>query len=77
MKEYNFNKRLLACLMAFLPPVLLFAQSWVIDEASKDNSGGIFSGVLGGLLLLGVIWVIGYVIDKSQEEKKRFFIGMA
>ena len=70
MKEYNFNKRLLACLMVFLPPVLLFAQSWVIDEASKDNSGGIFSGVLGGLLLLGVIWVIGYVIDKSQEEKK-------
>ena len=68
MKEDNYNKRLFVGLMAFLLPVLLFAQSWVIDETSKENSGGIFSGIIGFILLLGIIWVIGYFFDQIKGE---------
>ncbi len=68
MKENNYNKRLFAGLMFFLLPVLLFAQSWVIDETSKDNSGGIFSGIIGFILLLGVIWVVGYIFDQIKDR---------
>lgn len=68
MKENNYNKRLFAGLMAFLLPMLLFAQSWVIDETSKDNSGGIFSGIIGFILLLGIIWVIGYIFDQIKDK---------
>ncbi len=46
------------------------AQGWVTDEASKDNSGGIFSGIIGLALLLGVIWFIGYVVDMIKENKQ-------
>lgn len=46
------------------------AQGWVTDEASKDNSGGIFSGVMGLALLLGVIWLIGYVVGMINKNKQ-------
>lgn len=68
MKENNYNKRLFAGLMFFLLPVHLFAQSWVIDETSKENSGGIFSGIIGFILLLGIIWVIGFFFDQIKGE---------
>ena len=51
--------------------VYLHAQGWVIDEASKDNSGGIFSGVFGLLLFFGMIWLIGYIVHKKKEYKKK------
>lgn len=68
MKENNYDKRLFAGLIFLLLPVLLFAQSWVIDETSKDNSGGIFSGIIGFILLLGIIWVIGYIFDQIKDR---------
>lgn len=71
MKEDNYNKRLFAGIMAFLLPMLLFAQGWVIDETSKDNSGGIFSGIIGFILLLGIIWVIGYIFDQIKDRKNQ------
>ena len=43
------------------------AQGWMVDEVSKENSGGIFSGILGLILLLGVIWLIGYVGDVIND----------
>lgn len=46
----------------------MFAQGWVTDDAVKDSSGGIFTGILGLLLLLGLIWVIGYLMDKKSEH---------
>lgn len=45
------------------------AQGWVMDEASKDDSGGIFSGIMGLFLLIGVIWFIGYIMDKISEDR--------
>lgn len=49
--------------------ITLFAQGWVVDEASKDNSGGVFSGILGFVLLIGVVWLIGYISDIISEDK--------
>lgn len=46
------------------------AQGWVTDEVSKDNSGGIFSGILGFILLIGIIWFVGYVGDVIYENKQ-------
>lgn len=68
MKENNYNKRLFAGLLTFLLTVHLFAQSWVIDETSKDNSGGIFTGIIGLILLLGIIWVVGYIFDQIKDK---------
>ena len=67
-KQYVLRLYFLSCLLVNFFEVV--AQGWVTDEVSKDNSGGIFSGILGFLLLLGVIWVIGYIGDKINEEKK-------
>lgn len=67
-KQYVLRLYVLSFLLVNIYKVV--AQGWVTDEASKDNSGGIFSGVLGILLLLGVIWLIGYIGDKIQDEKK-------
>jgi len=47
------------------------AQGWVVDEVSKENSGGIFSGLIGFLLLMGVIWLIAYIIDKNKDDHER------
>ena len=46
---------------------LLSAQGWVTDEASKDDSGGVFSGIFGLAVLLGFIWIISYFMDKISE----------
>lgn len=46
------------------------AQGWVTDEASKDNSGGVFSGIFGLLLLFGLIWFIGHVMDIISEDRE-------
>ena len=43
------------------------AQGWVTDDAVKDSSDGIFTGIFGFLLLLLFIWVIGYLMDKKSE----------
>ena len=48
------------------------AQGWVTDEVSKDNSGGIFSGILGFILLIGIIWFVGYVGDVIYENNTSF-----
>ena len=40
-------KKLLAIFFSLSMRVTLFAQGWVIDEVSKDDSGGIFSGIMG------------------------------
>jgi len=68
MKENNCYKRLFVVFMAFLLPVLLFAQGWVIDENTNDNSGGFFSGIIGFVLLLGIIWAIGYIFNHFKDR---------
>ncbi len=68
-------KRILILAIFLGVGVIIHAQGWVVDEASKDDSGGIFSGIFGFILLLGVIWLIGNIIDKNKEAKenrKRF-----
>lgn len=47
----------------------VLAQGWVTDEATKDDSGGIFSGILGLVLLLGFIWLIGHIMDNISENR--------
>ena len=77
MKENNYNKRLFAGLLTFLLTVHLFAQSWVIDETSKDNSGGIFTGIIGLILLLGIIWVVGYIFDQIKVKALFYFAAQS
>ena len=45
-------KKLLAIFFSLSMRVTLFAQGCVIDEVSKDDSGGIFSGIMGVFLLI-------------------------
>lgn len=62
-------KKLLAIFFSLSMRVTLFAQGWVIDEVSKDDSGGIFSGIMGVFLLIGLVWFIGYIMDKKSEDR--------
>ena len=62
-------KRYINILTIILVSLSVNAQGWVVDEASKDDSGGVFSGILGFVLLIGVVWIIGYVSDKISEDK--------
>ena len=59
-------KKLLAIFFSLSMRVTLFAHGWVIDEVSKDDSGGIFSGIMGVFLLIGLVWFIGYIMDKKK-----------
>ena len=63
----NMRKLLLAVLVLFVK-LSLYAQGWVVDETSKDNSGGIFSGILGVLLFLGLIWLLGTLFGRKKKE---------
>lgn len=60
-------KRLIATILQITISTTLLAQGWVMDEASKDNSGGIFSGIMGLFVLIGVIWFVGYLMDKRSD----------
>ena len=62
-------KRFIIILTILLVSLSGNAQGWIIDEASKENSGGIFSGLLGFVLLIGVVWFIGYISDIISEDK--------
>ena len=57
-------KRLITTALQLCIGTTLLAQGWVADEASKDNSGGVFSGIMGLFLLIGAIWFFGYIMDK-------------
>ncbi len=60
-------KRIVFIYLLFTCYVSIFAQGWVTDEAVKDSSDGIFKGISGFLLLLGLIWIVGYFMDKKSE----------
>ena len=60
-------KRLITTILQINISTTLLAQGWVMDEASKDNSGGIFSGIMGLFVLIGVVWLVGYLMDKRSD----------
>lgn len=61
-------KRIIIIYLLLICNFSTFAQGWVTDDAVKDSSDGIFTGIFGFLLLLGVVWVIGYLMDKKSEN---------
>lgn len=62
-------KRIVFIYLLFICNISTFAQGWVTDDAVKDSSGGVFTGILGVLLLLCLIWVMGYVMDRFNEDR--------
>lgn len=69
MISKQFIIRQSSLLLFLLIECKAIAQGWVTDEVSKDNSGGFFSGIIGLVLLLGLIWIIGYGVDKIKDDK--------
>lgn len=67
--EVDGMKRLITTALQLCIGTTLLAQGWVADEASKDNSGGVFSGIMGLFLLIGAIWFFGYIMDKISEDR--------
>lgn len=61
-------KRMVIIYFLLICNISTFAQGWVTDDAVKDSSDGVFTGIFGVLLLLGLIWVIGYLMDKKSEH---------
>ena len=61
-------KRIVIIYFLLICNVSTFAQGWVTDDAVKDSSDGVFTGIFGVLLFLGLIWVIGYLMDKKSEN---------
>lgn len=55
-------KRMVIIYFLLICNISTFAQGWVTDDAVKDSSDGVFTGIFGVLLLLGLIWVIGYLM---------------
>ena len=61
-------RKLLLAILVLSMKLSLYAQGWVVDEVSKDNSGGIFSGILGVLLFLGLIWLLSTLFGGKKKE---------
>ena len=61
-------KRIVIIYFLLICNVSTFAQGWVTDDAVKDSSDGVFTGIFGVLLFLGLIWVISYLMDKKSEN---------
>ncbi len=53
----------------------IFAQQWVVDEIAEENEGGPFSGIIGAILLIGLIWLLGTIFggNKKKESKKQSY----
>ena len=50
-------KRMVIIYFLLICNISTFAQGWVTDDAVKDSSDGVFTGIFGVLLLLGLIWM--------------------
>ncbi len=68
----HFKKRLfvLFCTVILFVNTVL-AQQWVVDEIAEENEGGPFSGILGAILLIGLIWLLGRLFGDNKEDKSK------
>ena len=68
--HHQINKRicvLFSTILLFVNTIV--AQQWVVDEIAEENEGGPFSGIVGALLLIGLIWLLGHLFGGKKEEK--------
>lgn len=45
-----------------------FAQQQILDEIADENEDGPFSGIFGAIILFGLIWLIGTILDKKESS---------
>jgi len=73
MKYSNRTIRRLFLLISwfFLVVTNAPAQQWVVDEIDEESHNGPFSGIIGAILLLGLIWLLGSVFGKGKKEREK------
>lgn len=49
--------------------VVVFGQEWVMDEIAEESVGGPFSGILGAVLTLGLIWLLGTIFGGEKDDR--------
>ena len=49
--------------------VVVFGQEWVMDEIAEESVGGPFSGILGAILTLGLIWLLGTIFGGEKDDR--------
>lgn len=52
----------------YMKGFFVFAQQWVMDDVAEDNEGGLFSGIFGAILLLGLIWLLGTIFSGQKKD---------
>lgn len=65
--------RFLLFVSIYMSETIVFAQQWVMDDIAEDNEGGLFSGIFGAILTLGLIWLLGTLFggQKGKKPKER------
>ena len=49
---------------------VVLAQQWAMDDIAEDNEGGVFSGIFGAILTLGLIWLLGSVFRGKKKDNR-------
>lgn len=66
--SHQFVRRCLLLFTVAIAKVFAFAQQWVMDDIAEDNEGGVFSGIFGAILTLGLIWLLGTLFGSNENK---------
>lgn len=65
----TIRRFLILIVLTVLTVTIAFAQQWVVDQIAEENEGGPFSGIIGAVLLIGLIWLLGTIFSGNKKKE--------